>query len=81
VQAAILNSIVRTVAECDGSAICVTGYVYVAEGDPGCTPKWSENKMLEFTACERRPNGSLFRQLVASPGTGGLIVHLMETRE
>jgi hypothetical protein len=49
--------------------------------DPGCTPKWSENKMLEFTACERRPNGSLFRQLVASPGTGGLIVHLMETRE
>jgi hypothetical protein len=50
VKAAILNSIVRPLAE---------GI------DPGCTPHWSKNKMLEFIACERRPNGR--------------VVYLMET--
>jgi 2Fe-2S ferredoxin len=80
VQATILNSVVRTFAEGDRPAICATGHVYVAEGAPGCTLPWSENKMPEFTACERRPNGRLSCQLVASPGSGRLVVHLMDTR-
>lgn len=60
--------------------MCDACHDHVAEGDPGCTSKWNENEMLEFTPCERRPNGGLSCQWVASPGTGGLVVELMDTR-
>ncbi|RZF24452.1 hypothetical protein EVC45_38750 [Paraburkholderia sp. UYCP14C] len=61
-------------------AMCDTCLVYAADGGPGSTPKWSENEMLEFTACERRSNGRLSTRLVASAGNGGPGVHLMDTR-
>ena len=81
-QAAILNSIDGIVAECGGSAMCATCHVYVEEPDLGRTPKMedAENEMLEFTACERRPNSRLSCQLVVSPEMEGLVVHLPDTQ-
>ncbi len=81
-QAAILNSIDGIVAECGGSAMCATCHVYVEEQDLGRTPTMedAENEMLEFTACERRPNSRLSCQLVVSEEMDGLVVHLPETQ-
>jgi 2Fe-2S ferredoxin len=81
-QAAILNSIDGIVAECGGSAMCATCHVYVEEADLGRTPKMedAENEMLEFTACERRPNSRLSCQLVVAPDMDGLVVHLPESQ-
>jgi ferredoxin, 2Fe-2S len=81
-QAAILNSIDGIVAECGGSAMCATCHVYVEEADLARTPKMedAENEMLEFTACERRPNSRLSCQLVVAPQMEGLVVHLPDTQ-
>jgi 2Fe-2S ferredoxin len=81
-QGAILNSIDGIVAECGGSAMCATCHVYVEPQDLGRTPKMedAENEMLEFTACERRPNSRLSCQLVVSPEMDGLVVHLPDTQ-
>ena len=78
-HAAVVNGCVRTAGEGRGAVMGDTFRVYTAEGDPGCTQKWSESKMLEFTACGRRPNGRLSCQLPASPEVGGVVAHLMDT--
>jgi ferredoxin, 2Fe-2S len=81
-QAAILNSIDGIVAECGGSAMCATCHVYVEDSQLGRTPAMedAENEMLEFTACERRPNSRLSCQLVVSAEMDGLVVHLPDTQ-
>ncbi|MBB5938442.1 2Fe-2S iron-sulfur cluster-binding protein [Streptomyces zagrosensis] len=79
-RGATSNDIDGIVAQCGGNAQCATCHVYVDEAtiDKLEPAQPNEDDMLDFTACQRRPNSRLSCQLKVTSALDGLIVHLPE---
>lgn len=81
-RAALTGGIKGIDADCGGEASCATCHVYVAEewiekvGEPGP----DEDDMLEFTACERRPNSRLSCQIHVDAQLNGLVLNIPESQ-
>lgn len=79
-RAALLGGVEGIVADCGGEASCATCHVFVdlawteRVGEPGL----DEDDMLEFTACERKPNSRLSCQITVSDELNGLVLNLPE---
>ncbi len=79
-RGAVMNDVDGIVGQCGGNAQCATCHVYV---DPGALGKLEavgvgEEDMLDFTACERRPDSRLSCQLQVTEALDGLVVRLPE---
>lgn len=81
-RAALTGGVQGIAADCGGEASCATCHVYVDEewiekvGGPGL----DEDDMLEFTACERKPNSRLSCQIRIDQDLDGLVLNLPESQ-
>lgn len=81
-RAALTGGVKGIEADCGGEASCATCHVYVDEkwlpqvGEPGL----DEDDMLEFTACERKPNSRLSCQIKFDEDLDGLVLNLPESQ-
>lgn len=81
-RAALTGGVTGIDADCGGEASCATCHVYVSEewldkvGEPGL----DEEDMLEFTACERKPNSRLSCQIRVDEDLDGLVLSLPESQ-
>ena len=79
-RAALTGGVAGIAADCGGEASCATCHVYVEPdwvekvGGPGP----DEDDMLEFTACERKPNSRLSCQIRVDADLDGLVLNLPE---
>ncbi|MFE0800637.1 2Fe-2S iron-sulfur cluster-binding protein [Streptomyces sp. NPDC058812] len=79
-RGAVFNDVDGIVAQCGGNLQCATCHVYVDEDflDRLETAQAAEDDMLDFTACDRRPNSRLSCRLKVTDTMEGLVVHLPE---
>ena len=81
-KGAVSNGVKGIVAECGGSAMCVTCHVYVDEAHLDRLPPISvdENAMLDATASPRRHNSRLSCQISIGDSLEGLTLQIPETQ-
>jgi len=81
-RAALTGGVKGIDADCGGEASCATCHVYVDDawlervGEPGL----DEDDMLEFTACERKPNSRLSCQIRVDAELDGLVLNIPESQ-
>ncbi len=81
-QGAVNNMVEGVVAECGGALACATCHCYVDEEwtDKVGPPSEAEKDMLDFAACEAKPNSRLSCQIFVDDALDGLVVRLPESQ-